>query len=64
MGDIVIALLRAVGYPFLRHQSPLGVAVWIVVLLLVGGVVYVVVGSFHNRNAHEKGRHEREDPDS
>jgi len=54
VGNIVIALLRAVGYPFLRHQSVLGVVVWIVVLLLVSGVVYVVVGSFRNRNARER----------
>ena len=43
MGHIVIAPLRAGGYPFLRHQSVLGVVIWIVVLLLVSGVVYVVV---------------------
>jgi len=33
MGDIAIALLRAIGYPFIRHHSALGVAGWILVLL-------------------------------
>jgi len=55
MGDVVIALLRAVGYPFLRHRSVLGDVVWIVVLLLVSGVVYVVVGSLHNRKFPREG---------
>ena len=62
MGDIVIALLRAIGYPFIRHHSALGVAGWILVLVLIGGVVYMAVGSFHNKAPHEKGRHESDEP--
>lgn len=61
MGDIAIALLRAIGYPFLRHQSAIGVVLWIALLLLVSGVGYVVVGWFHNKNVRDKGRHERDD---
>jgi hypothetical protein len=62
MGDIVIALLRAIGYPFIRHHSALGVASWILVSLVIGGVVYTAIGSFRNKAPHEKGRHEKNDP--
>ena len=59
MGEIAIALLRGFGYPFLRHQSALGNAIWISALLVVAAVVYVVVGGLHNRRPREPGRHER-----
>ena len=62
MGDIVIALLRAIGYPFIRHHSALGVACWILVLVLIGGVVYMAVGSFHNKAPHERSPREQRAP--
>jgi hypothetical protein len=62
MGDIAIALMRAIGYPFIRHHSALGVAGWILILLLIDGMVYVAVGSFHNYAPREKGRHESNEP--
>lgn len=64
MGEIAIALLRAVGWPFIRQYPVLVRMAWIVVLLLIGSLVYVAVGSLRNRRPPEKGRHEKDDPRS
>ena len=64
MGEIAIGLLRAVGWPFIRHYRVLVRVSWIVVLLLLGRMAYVAVGSLRNRRPLEKGRHEKDDPRS
>lgn len=61
MGEIAIALLRAIGYPFVRHHSAPGMVAWIVVLLLISSVVHIAVGSFHNKTRQDPGRHERDE---
>jgi hypothetical protein len=43
MGEIALAVLRAVGYPFLRHHPILDIAGWVGAALLICGVLSAVV---------------------
>ncbi len=62
MADIATPLVSAGGHLLSRHQSAIGIVAWILILLVVGNIVFVVVGRFHNKRPREKGRHSNGDP--
>ena len=54
MADIATPLVSAGGHLLSRHQSALGIVAWVLILLVVGNIVFLVVGRFRNKRPRRR----------